>query len=307
MKWTAAQVPDMSGRTFVVTGANSGLGLAATRALAQHGARVVMAVRSLNKGHEAAARIHDEQPRARLEVRDLDLADLESVRGFAVALHADGVPVDVLINNAGVMAPPHSLSPQGFESQFAAGHLGHFALTGLLLRTLSTGRDPRVVTVSSMMHRGGRIHFDDLNGTRHYAPQEFYQQAKFAQTVFALELHRRLGAAGSPVRSLLAHPGYTATNLATTGPRGLPRLAGRIGNRLLAQNVTMGVLPQLYASTAFDARGGQFYGPDGLREMRGHPTPVKPDPAAEDPTTAQRLWELSESLTGIRYNLSAPA
>ncbi|MFJ3777187.1 oxidoreductase [Streptomyces sp. NPDC090075] len=301
-KWTATRIPDLSGRTFVVTGANSGLGLTTTKELAHRGAHVVLAVRDETKGRRAVAEISDGRPGARLEVRRLDLADLDSVKAFAEGVHADGMPVDVLINNAGLMAPPRGLSPQGHERQFAGNHLGHFALTGLLLDLLQDGRDPRVVTVTSDLHRGARIHFDDLTGARRYTPMRFYRQSKFANVAFALELARRLRAAGSPVRSLLAHPGYTATNLQSTGPTGLQRtMLTKITNRLAAQDAATGALPQLYAATAPGVESGQFFGPDGFRELRGHPKVVEPDPAAEDPETARRLWQLSEDLTGVRY------
>jgi NAD(P)-dependent dehydrogenase (short-subunit alcohol dehydrogenase family) len=307
VKWDADQIPDLAGRTFVVTGANSGLGLATTRELARHGARVVMAVRDETRGHQAKASVEAAVPEARLEVRRLDLADLVSVRAFTDAVHTDKVPVDVLVNNAGVMMPPRGLSPQGQEIQFASNHLGHFALTGLLLDLLSAGRDPRVVTVSSSLHRRGQIHFDDLTGERSYTPTAFYAQSKFANVLFGLELDRRLRAAGSPVRSLLAHPGYAATNLQTTGPTGLAKIAGRIGNRLFAQSPEAGALPQLLAATSQAAESGRFYGPARFAESRGHPTVVQPVPSAQDPDTARRLWELSEQLTGVHFDLPAPA
>ncbi|MFJ3777208.1 oxidoreductase [Streptomyces sp. NPDC090075] len=306
-EWTAARIPDLAGRTFVVTGANSGLGLATTRHLARHGAHVVLAVRDEARGRRAVAGLSDAQPGVSLEVRSLDLADLDSVAEFAARLHADGVPVDVLVNNAGVMAPPRALSPQGHEMQFAGNHLGHFALTGLLLNLLQAGRDPRVVTVSSIGHHGGRIHFDDLTGARDYAPVKYYDQSKFANVLFGLELDRRLRAAGSPIRSLLAHPGISATNLQSTGPTGLIRVGGALVKRFFAQDAEIGVLSQLRAATAPGVEGGQFYGPDGWKELRGHPTVVRPDPAAEDPDTARRLWDLSEDLTGIRYAIAASA
>jgi NAD(P)-dependent dehydrogenase (short-subunit alcohol dehydrogenase family) len=302
-KWTASRIPDQTGRTFIVTGANSGLGLAASGQLARRGAHVIMAVRNEAKGRQAIADLADAQPGASLELRHLDLADLDSVRAFADRIHADGVPVDVLVNNAGVMMPPRALSPQGHEIQFAGNHLGHFALTGLLLDILQTGNDPRVVTVSSGLHRQGHIHFDDLTGARKYSPTAFYAQSKFANVLFGLELARRLRAAGSSMRSLLAHPGFAATNLQTSGPTGLLNLLGRLGNRLLAQDVEMGALPQLYAATDPDAESGQFIGPDGPFENKGYPTTVRPVASAEDPATARRLWKLSEELTGVRYDL----
>ncbi|MEU3756320.1 oxidoreductase [Streptomyces olivoreticuli] len=300
-RWTAEQIPDQTKRVFVVTGANSGLGLATTRALARRGGHVILAVRDEGKGHRAVAEITADQPGASLEVRHLDLADLDSVRAFAHQLHADHPRLDVLVNNAGVMAPPRTLSAQGHELQFASNHLGHFALTGLLLDLLAAGRDPRVVTVSSANHRQGRIHFDDLTGERGYSPMAFYNQSKFANAVFGWQLHRLLTQAGSPVRSLLAHPGYTSTNLQTSAPFGMVKvLFGRILTPL-AQSPDQGALPQLYAATAPDAKSGQFIGPDGMAELRGAPKQVQLSPAAADAETGRRLWELSEQLTDVRF------
>lgn len=303
-KWAAEDIPDQAGRVVVVTGATSGLGLATTEALARRGAHVVLAVRDEGKGRRVAGRIAAEQPKASVEVRRLDLADLESVRGFVRGLRADRARVDVLVNNAGVMAPPRTLSAQGHELQFACNHLGHFALTGLLLDLLAAGRDPRVVTVSSVNHRQGRMRFDDVDGARGYAPMAFYNQSKFANAVFGQELHRRLERAGSPVRSVLAHPGYTATGLQKGTPVGLWRLLlGGIGNPLLAQKPERGALPQLFAATDPGVRGGEFIGPDGPGELRGAPVRVRPSPASADLATGRRLWELSESLTEVRFAL----
>ncbi|MFE7193764.1 oxidoreductase [Kitasatospora sp. NPDC057541] len=299
------------GRVFVVTGASSGLGLATARTLAERGGRVVLAVRDEERGRAAAARIAASLPDPgvpdRLDVRRLDLADLDSVRTFAERLRADRPRLDVLVNNAGVFAPPRALSPQGHELQFAVNHLGHFALTGLLLDALAAGRDPRVVTVSSLNHRKGRIRFDDLTGAHGYTPMGFYDQSKLANALFGRELHRRLAASGSPVRSVLAHPGYTATNLQTSGPTGLTRLLfGRL-LRPLAQRPEEGALPQLYAATDPSVRGGEFIGPDGRGELRGAPTRVRLAPSAEDAEAARRLWELSEELTGVRFGLGEGA
>ncbi|MET8703703.1 oxidoreductase [Kitasatospora sp. NPDC004723] len=296
------------GRVFVVTGASSGLGLATARTLAERGGQVVLAVRDEERGRAAAARIAASLPDPgvpdRLEVRRLDLADLDSVRTFAERLRADRPRLDVLVNNAGVFAPPRALSPQGHELQFAVNHLGHFALTGLLLDALAVGRDPRVVTVSSLNHRKGRIRFDDLTGAHGYTPMGFYDQSKLANALFGRELHRRLAASGSPVRSVLAHPGYTATNLQTSGPTGLTRLLfGRL-LRPLAQRPEEGALPQLHAATDPSVRGGEFIGPDGRGELRGAPTRVRLAPSAEDAEAARRLWELSEELTGVRFGLA---
>ncbi|WP_329280980.1 oxidoreductase [Streptomyces sp. NBC_00691] len=306
-RWTADRIPDQTGRLILVTGANSGLGLATTRALADRGGRVILAVRDEGKGRRAA----DELVAAGiapdlLAVRPLDLADLDSVRAFADRLHEEHPRLDVLVNNAGVMAPPRTLSAQGHELQFATNHLGHFALTGLLLDLLAAGRDPRVVTVSSINHRQGSLRLDDLSGERGYTPMAFYNQTKFANTVFGLELHRRLSEAGSPVRSVLAHPGYTATRLQTRDTSGLVKLAfGRIGNPLLAQRPERGALPQLYAATEPGLSGGEFIGPDGMGELRGAPTRVRPSDAAADPGTGRTLWELSERLTAVSFPVTA--
>ncbi|MFG2334163.1 oxidoreductase [Streptomyces sp. NPDC048604] len=305
-QWTAAHVPDQTDRVCVVTGATSGLGLATARTLAHSGGHVILAVRDEAKGRRTAADLAAERPGARLEVRRLDLADLTSVRAFADGLHADHERVDLLVNNAGVMAPPRTLSAQGHELQFAANHLGHFALTGLLLDLLGAGRDPRVVTVSSLKHRQGRLDFDDLSGARRYHPMEFYSRSKLANALFGHELHRRLSAAGSPVRSLLAHPGYAATAL----PAGSVGLVKTLFGRLLtplAQSAEQGALPQLYAATAPEARSGEFFGPSGPGELRGAPTRVALAPQATDTETARRLWEVSEQLTDVRFVLAGPA
>jgi NAD(P)-dependent dehydrogenase (short-subunit alcohol dehydrogenase family) len=302
-RWTADDIPTQAGRTFIVTGANSGLGHVTTRELASHGAHVIMTARDRTKGERAIEELRAGQPDASLELRHLDLSDLESVKAFAQGIIADRVPVDVLINNAGIMMPPRSLTKQGFELQFGTNHLGHFALTGLLLDRLRTGRDSRVVTVSSTAHKSGSIHFDDLTGERGYARWAFYCQSKFANAVFGLELDRRLRASGVPVKSILAHPGYSATNLQTSGPTGFLNLLMRVGNRFIAQDVEIGVLSQLYAATDPRAEGGQFIGPDGRGEASGYPTIVQPIDPARVPETAQRLWRISEELTGVRFEL----
>ncbi|MFC9593173.1 oxidoreductase [Streptomyces sp. NPDC056944] len=301
-RWTADDIPDQTGRTIVVTGANSGLGYVTARELARRGAHVVLTARDPDKGGAALERLRGELPGSSVELRALDLADLDSVHAFAAALDT---PVDVLVNNAGIMMPPRSLTKQGFESQFGTNHLGHYALTGLLLDRLRAGRDPRVVTVTSTLHKGGAIHFDDLDGRRSYTPRGFYSQSKFANVLFGLELDRRLRADAVPVRSLLAHPGYSATNLQSSGPTGLLKAVLRVTNRLVAQDVETGVLNQLYAAASPGARGGQFIGPDGRNESKGHPTLVRPAESATDPETARRLWDLSERLTGVRYDFAA--
>ncbi|MFI6136635.1 oxidoreductase [Streptomyces griseus] len=304
-RWTAERIGDQSGRVSVVTGANSGLGLATARALAHRAGHVVLAVRDEGKGRRAAAGITAGRPGASVEVRRLDLADLDSVRAFAEDLHARHPRLDVLVNNAGVMAPPRSTSAQSHELQFACNHLGHFALTGLLLDLLAEGRDPRVVTVTSVNHRRAHLDFDDLNGERAYRPMTFYDRSKLANAVFGHELHRRLTAAGSPVRSLLAHPGYTATRLQTSGPTGLVRVLFGSVLRPLAQRPDAGALPQLFAATAPGVRGGELIGPDGRGELRGAPIRVPLAAAATDAGTGQRLWEVSERLTDVRFPFPA--
>jgi len=305
--WTANDIPRQDGRVFVVTGANSGLGFSTARELARKGATVVMAVRNEQKGRQALEKIKDEIPAADVQVRSLDLADLDSVRAFAAATPT----VHVLVNNAGVMMPPRSLTKQGFELQFGANHLGHFALTGLLLPALRRagghGTEARVVTVSSGLHRGGSIHFDDLDGAKAYSPTGFYSQSKFANVLFGLELDRRLRQAGEPIRSLIAHPGYAATNLQVNGPTGPMKFVLRISNALVAQSADMGALDQLYAATDPGAESGEFIGPRRMREQRGTPTVVQPDPNATDPALARRLWDLSEELTGVHYDFAPSA
>lgn len=289
-KWNATHLPDLTGRTAVVTGANSGIGLTAADALARAGAHVVFAVRDVERGGAAAARVPGST-----EVRRLDLADLSSVREFAAGWDR---PLDLLINNAGVMMIPEQRTRDGFEMQFGTNHLGHFALTNLLLPYLTD----RVVTVSSGAHRWGdqRIDFDDLDRSSGYDPRGVYAQSKLANLLFVLELQRRLAESGSPVRALAAHPGYAATNLQSHAASPAARLFMRFGNRFLAQDDRAGALPTLYAATR-DLPGASYVGPDGLGEMRGAPTLVGRSAAASDPDVARRLWTASEELTGTRF------
>jgi len=303
MPWTAADIPDQHDRIAIVTGANSGIGLIAARELARAGAEVIMACRDTAKGQRAAEQIRAEVPEARLEVAVLDLASLDSVRAFAAGYSRDRL--DLLINNAGVMVPPKRTTADGFELQFGTNHLGHFALTGLLLDKLMATPGARVVTLSSTAHKMGRIDFDDLQSERSYWRWRRYGQSKLANLLFALELDRRLRAADSELLSVAAHPGYAATNLQTAAtPSRIERIGSEILNRIYAQDADHGALPTLYAATA-DIPGGSFVGPDGFQEMRGHPTLVKPTAAARNPETAQRLWQVSEDLTGVRFDFSA--
>jgi NAD(P)-dependent dehydrogenase (short-subunit alcohol dehydrogenase family) len=301
-KWTAADIPDQHGRVAIVTGANSGLGAAIARDLARAGATVIMAVRNPEKGERAASEVRSQVPDAALELRELDLSDLSSVRAFA-SQHRGRL--DVLVNNAGIMAPPRRETKDGFESQFGTNHLGHFALTGQLLPRLLEAPEPRVVTQSSGAHRIGRINFDDLQGERRYINWLAYGQSKLANLMFALELQRRANAAGGALRSMAAHPGYARTNLQFASPPWYEQLVMRITNPLIGQSADMGALPALYAATVPDLPGGTFVGPDGFMEQRGHPKVVKGAGRAYDEEAQRRLWEVSEELTGVRYDFAA--
>jgi NAD(P)-dependent dehydrogenase (short-subunit alcohol dehydrogenase family) len=289
----------------VVTGANSGLGLATARELARARAQVVLACRNLSKGEAARREIEAAVPGAALELEELDLSSLDSVRAFAERYRGGHDGLDLLINNAGVMAPPRSRTADGFELQFGTNHLGHFALTGRLIGAMEGREDARVVTLSSTAHRTGRIAFDNLGGEHHYFRWRAYGQSKLANLLFALELDRRLRAWGSKVKSMAAHPGYAATNLQFAGPPLVDQLAMRVGNAVIAQSEEMGALPILYAATEPGLAGGTYAGPDGLLEQRGHPKPVAPNRAARDEDVARRLWEVSEEMTGVRFEVSA--
>jgi NAD(P)-dependent dehydrogenase (short-subunit alcohol dehydrogenase family) len=301
-KWTADQIPDQTGRTAVVTGANSGLGLSTARELARAGAHVVLACRNLEKGEAALAEVG-----SGAELEALDLASLDSVRAFAERFLASHEGLDLLINNAGLMAPPRGVTADGFELQFGTNVLGHFALTGRLLGALEGREDARVVTLSSNAHKLGRINFDDLQSERRYNRWRAYNQSKLGDLLLALELDRRLRAAGSTVRSVAAHPGYSATNLQSAAPPALDRAVMAVTNHLLAQSEDMGALPTLYAATQPGLEGGTYVGPDGFMEQRGHPEPVTPAKAARDEETARRLWDVCEALTGVHYDFPARA
>jgi NAD(P)-dependent dehydrogenase (short-subunit alcohol dehydrogenase family) len=287
-RWTVADIPDQSGRSYVVTGANSGLGKVIASQLARAGAHVVIACRDIAKGETAAEAMPGDR-----EVRHLDLADLGSVRAFA-----DGIgQIDVLINNAGVMATPLARTVDGFELQIGTNHLGHFALTGLLVGRVTD----RVVTMSSGAHRLGRIDLDDLNWERrHYRRWAAYGQSKLANLLFTYELQRRWATAGSRGTALAAHPGYAATNLQSHTDSFQDRVM-EVTNRVVAQSADMGALPALYAATLPGLAGGSFVGPDGLFEQRGYPTIVTSSRRSYDQATARSLWTLSETLTGVSF------
>jgi NAD(P)-dependent dehydrogenase (short-subunit alcohol dehydrogenase family) len=304
-KWTTEQIPDQGGRTAIVTGANSGLGLVCARELARHGASVVLACRNPEKGAAALAAISRAAPDARVTLAPLDLGSLASVEAFAEQFRSTHDGLELLLNNAGVMAPPRGVTADGFELQLGTNLLGHFALTGRLLGALEGRPDARVVTLSSNAHKMGRINFDDLQSERRYSRWLAYGQSKLADLMFALELDRRLRAAGSSVKSLAAHPGYAATNLQSAAVPTVDRLVMVVTNALLAQSADQGALPPLYAATMPGLEGGLYIGPDGLGEFRGHPHPVSPNRAARDEAVAARLWEVSEELTGVRFELPA--
>jgi NAD(P)-dependent dehydrogenase (short-subunit alcohol dehydrogenase family) len=294
-KWTAADLPRLDGRTFVITGANSGLGLTAARALGAAGAHVVLAVRDLERGRSAASTVPGPT-----DVRRLDLADLASVRAFAEALTGD---VDVLINNAGVMNVPLAHTADGFEMQIGTNHLGHFALANLLLPHV---RD-RVVVVASGAHRMGEIRLDDLNWEQGgYRSWRAYGQSKLANLLFTSELQRRLAESGSDVRAVAAHPGYAATNLQSHTGNVIQHVGMWLGNKLIAQSDEQGAWPTLYAATQ-DIAGDSYVGPDGFQEGRGNPTLVGRSAAAQDMQTARRLWKLSEELTGVSFPVAEVA
>lgn len=290
-----------------MTGANSGLGLIIARELARAGAHVIAASRNVDKGAKAIEAIQLAHPKANVEVGQLDLASLASVRTFAQRFLAGHDELDLLVNNAGIMAAPHARTADEFELQFGTNHLGHFALTGLLMPAFKQRVGTRVVTVSSINHKVGQLRLDDLQGERHYSRWGAYGQSKLANLLFALELDRKLKAARLPMISVAAHPGYSATNLQLSGPPLQERIALRLANLFIAQSAEMGALPILYAATYRDLSGGSYVGPDGPAEMRGFPALVQPSARARDAATANLLWQISEKLTGVRYELLGPA
>ncbi|MET9334617.1 SDR family NAD(P)-dependent oxidoreductase [Streptomyces cellulosae] len=294
-RWNERNIPDQHGRVAVVTGANTGLGFETARMLAERGATVVLAVRDVEKGKQAAARISGD-----VGVQALDLASLDSIRSAAADLRAAHPRIDLLINNAGVMYPPRRITADGFELQFGTNHLGHFALTGLLLDRLLDVPGSRVVTVSSVGHRvRAAIHFDDLQWERSYSRAGAYGQSKLANLMFTYELQRRLASHGTTL-AVAAHPGVSNTELLRNSPAAFRLLITSLAP-LITQNATRGALPTLRAATDPDVRGGQYYGPSGLQEMRGHPKPVRSSRASHDRAVQQRLWAVSEELTGVTF------
>jgi len=304
-QWTADDIPDLKEKTAIITGANSGLGFHTARALAGKGAHVILACRNQEKGKMAAEKIRNEFPGSSHEVLTLDLADLASVRSFTDTFLQRHQALHILCNNAGVMATPFRRTVDGFELQFGTNHLGHFALTGLLVERILSTKQSRVVTVSSNMHRFARLSFVDSADQPSYSKWGAYSQSKLANLLFAYELQRRFEAIGADARSIGAHPGYASTNLQFSGPRiggaSVEAWIMRFSNRLFAQSPEMGALPTLYAATAPDVRGGDFVGPDGLMGNRGYPKKVRSSQASNNLDAARKLWATSESLTGVHY------
>ena len=307
-KWTAQDIADQRGRIAVVTGANSGIGLVTARELARAGATVVLGCRNPERGEQAAHSIRSAVAGARVAVAQLDLADLASVAACAQALHESHAHLDLLVNNAGVMATPQRKTADGFELQFGTNHLGHFALTGRLLDLLLAAPKPRVVSVSSGAHRFGKMNFEDLQSERRYWKWRAYGQSKLANLLFAFELQRRAAAARTELLSVAAHPGYAATNLQTAGPQmagnGLEERISVLANRVFAQSDEQGALPTLYAATVPDIPPGAYVGPDGPLEQRGHPKLVGTTAAARDEHDAAELWAISEELTGVSFDFA---
>ncbi len=295
--WTTVNIPNQDSRIALITGANSGLGYETARALARKGARVIMAVRNLDKGQAAADAIMRENPAAQLDLMQVDLASLESVRAFAEAVRERYGALHILVNNAGVMAlPERRETADGFEMQFGVNHLGAFALTGHLLDLLLATPGARVVAVSSGAHRTGHVDFDNLNAEKGYSRWPAYGLSKLANLLYTYELQRRFERAGADVIAVAAHPGYTATNLQQHSG-----IFSRL-NHLVAQHVEVGALPILYAATDPGVQGGAYYGPDGVFEMRGYPKRVDSTRKSKNPENARRLWEASEELTGVQYD-----
>jgi NAD(P)-dependent dehydrogenase (short-subunit alcohol dehydrogenase family) len=304
--WTADDIPDQTGRTILVTGANSGLGLRSAEALAAKGAEVLLACRNAEKAAAALATVNAGASGPEARVVALDLASLDSVAACAEAVDGSVERLDVLVNNAGVMALPLRRTADGFEMQFGTNHLGHFALTGRLLPTLLRAAEPLVVNVSSNAHKLGRMRWDELNWERgRYLKWPAYAQTKLANLLFSGELQRRAVAAGTTLTSVAAHPGYAATNLSTTGPvmsgSGVMERLVKVGDRLLGQSDAMGALPQLYAATMPDVVADDYWGPDGFQEQRGHPKRVGRTKHASNVADGARLWQESERLTGVTY------
>lgn len=293
---------DLAVKTAIITGANSGIGLEAAKILAGKGLRIVLAVRNETKGAAARKEILSIHPQGKVEVRMLDVAALASVRSFAAEIMRDFDALHLLINNAGVMMPPYTKTPDGFEMQFGINHLGHFALTGLLLPLLEKTPGSRVVTTGSLAHNRGAIDFENLDGTKGYKAKKFYNQSKLANMLFALELDRRLKANGSQTISVVCHPGISATNIFKLGKWDAPLLLRNLANKYYLQPPALGALATVHAAIEPDLKGGEYIGPDGPGRRKGFPALETPHPSALDQSIAQRLWQVSEQLTGVKYD-----
>lgn len=302
--WTTDRMGEQAGKTILITGANSGIGYQASLELARRGAHVLLGCRSLEKGQAARERILKAVPGAKADVVLLDVASLASVRGFAGEFVSSGMPLDVLINNAGVMAlAKREQTVDGFERQFATNHLGHFALTGLLMPSLLRAPAPRVVTVASLAHRNGRMDWDNLQSERSYTPWGAYNNSKLANILFARELDRRAKEAGSRLVSVPVHPGISRTSIIENGPgsAGLKSMVLKVLAPVLMQSDAMGALPTLYAATSPEVHGGEYIGPGGFKEFKGYPVVVRARPQALDEQAGRKLWSVSEQLTGVVY------
>jgi len=307
-KWTATDIPDQTGKNAIVTGANSGLGYHTSLELAKKGAHVIMACRNKKKGNLAASRILNQVPSALLDVMSLDLASFSSIRFFAGNFSKKYNQLDILVNNAGVMALPKMKTADGFEMQFGTNHLGHFALTALLFPILKKTVNSRVVTLSSLMHKMGKILFADLNRENSYAKWKAYGQSKLANLMFATEFQKKLDAHKIKMLSLAAHPGWSSTNLQTKGAElehaRFKKKMNEFANKLLAQSASMGALPGLFASTSPDVKPGAYYGPGGWFKMHGYPVEENINRKLVDPEISRKLWLKSEELTGIKFNFN---
>jgi NAD(P)-dependent dehydrogenase (short-subunit alcohol dehydrogenase family) len=301
-KWNVDEIKDQTGKVVVITGATSGIGLEAARELARKSARVILAIRNLEKGRDAGKDIMGEVPEAQLDVMELDLASLKSVRSFAADFKDRYDRLDILLNNAGIMMVPYGLTEDGFELQFGTNHLGHFALTGLLMDRILGTQGARVVNVSSNAHYGGEVDFSNLQFEKgEYSPTAAYGRSKLANLLFTYELQRRFDLGGHDALALAAHPGISATGLANHFVPGWLTWMVQNTMKLFFQSSAMGALPSLRAAVDPEALGGQYFGPDGKGERSGHPVVVDSTTAARDPEDAQKLWEISEELTGVDY------
>lgn len=305
--WNYDDIGDQTGKTFLITGANSGLGFSASRGLASHGATVIMTSRNLEKGNKAADEIKEKFPNAKLEVMQLDLASFKSIKEFANSFKSKYNQLNGLLNNAGIMQPPFRKTEDGLELQMGTNHFGHYLLTGLLLGVIKATPGSRVISQSSVVHESTKgINFDDINNEKKYNRTEVYAQSKLANLLFVFELNRKFTEHNIDAIALGVHPGYSATNLQSTGPSlGGASIFSRmykISNFLIAQNVEKGALPLVYAAVAPDVKGGDYIGPTGMRRMRGYPRRLKAKKTAYDEEAAKKLWVISEEKTGFKYD-----